>query len=370
MAVYDQSWFLELPTVCRSFKFVFDSYPELQGLLVLDSDFDKDNLSFLQQWVTKRCKSLKHFVAATDSPTRDQILDLLQRHTNNLTAISLRHVTQHSMTLLSAFVSITYCTLCEPSEGLLSLQGLCQLSHLTDLTLEMCEVSDLDAAKHLTYLQMFCCSGICSQPASCASSLLHLELVSSSVSHFDPRGIAGCSSLQSLQFGNSSMDAYDPDEGFHLIDDTVCEPSNLSRLTALTELTLDFRNEAQVPVLHIVSQLKFLQALNVEVMGSANKFRLPVCLSVLHHLSVLSVHMFGSTCGVDLQFNWAALARLHTVTLCAAVEVDGGLRNLASLSTLRQLNISHPVPMVDEWTEFAKWLGTCRPKVELTFSFK
>ena len=370
MAVHDQSWFLELPTVCRSFKFVFDSYLELQGLLVLDSDLDSDNLSFLKQWVTKRCKSLKHFVAATDSPTRDPILDLLQRHTNNLTAISLQHVTQHSMTLLSAFMSVTYCTLCEPSEELLSLQGLCQLSHLTALTLEMCDVSDLDAAKHLTYLQMFCCSGICSQPASCASSLLHLELVSSSVSQFDPRGIAGCSSLQSLQFGNTSMDACDPDEGFYLIDETVCEPSNLSRMTALTELTLDFRNATQVSVPHIVSQLKCLQALNIEAMGSADKFRLPACLSVLHHLSVLSVNMFGSTCGVDLKFSWAAFACLHTVTLCAAFEVDGGLRNLASLSTLQQLNILQPVPMVDEWTEFANWLGTCRPHVELTSSFK
>ena len=132
---------------------------------------------------------------------------------------------------------------------------------------------------------MFCCDGICSQPASCTSSLLRLELKSSSVSKFHPRGIAGCSSLQSLEFSDSAMDADNPDEGFFLIDETVCEAFNLSRLTALAELTLHLRNEAQVAALHIVSQLKLLQSLSIEVMGSTDKLRVPACLSVLHHLS-------------------------------------------------------------------------------------
>ena len=177
-AMNAQKCFFSLPVVCQRFKSTFDCNPQLYSVVVVNKDFADDNLATLLQWVAQRCKHLTHVVAATDGPTQDLVLAVLHSHTNCLTKVDLQATRQQSISLLSAFKSLTDCTLDLDGMDHLSLRGLHPLDQLTGLAvsggLDVCLASDMDAAKHLTSLDLYNCEAVCAQHSASVSSLLQL----------------------------------------------------------------------------------------------------------------------------------------------------------------------------------------------------
>ena len=379
-AMNDQECFLSLPIVCQKFKATFDSNPQLYSVVIVNKDFDNDNLPILLNWVARRCKHLTHVVAATYGATQELVLAVLYSCTNYLTKIDLRATCQQSVSLLSAFKSVTDCTLDLDGADHLSLRGLHHLDQLTRLAisggLDVCPVSDMDAAEHLTCLDLFHCEAVCAQHSASASSLLHLIMAGSSLTNFHPQGILGCTALQFLDFDNAAINASSPDEDFAFNRQKVSVASGLSALTLLTDLHFKFNYERHVESLHFMSALQSLQSLRIGLLGGPVKFALPRSLTVLSKLEALSVNVFGSYYWFDCHFNWAALPVLRTVDLSAAVEVSAGLKDLVALSTFRGLCVRQSTKVNGDgtkastapWVAFANWLGTQRPDVVLSYS--
>ena len=348
--------------------------------MVVNKDFADDNLATLLQWVARRCKHLTLVVAATDGPTQDLVLAVLHSHTNCLTKVDLQATSQQSISLLSAFKSLTDCTLDLDGMDHLSLRGLQPLDHLTGLAvsggLDVCLVSDMDAAKHLTSLDLYNCEAVCAQHSASVSSLLQLTLAYSSLTNFYPQGILGCTALQSLDFDNAAISASSPDDEFIFNSQNASVVSGLSTLTLLTKSNFSITDERQVQFLHFVSAIQSLQSLSIGVEGGPVKFALPRSLTVLSKLEALSVNVFGSYYWFDCHFNWAALPALHSFDLLASVEVSDTLKDLVALSTFRYLTVRQTTkasgdgtkPSTAQWVSFANWLGMQRPDVVLSYS--
>ena len=144
-------------------------------------------------------------------------------------------------TVLAQFTSIRKCDLAmqisTSGRSNISLWPFEDLPHLQHLRIADAAVHDLNAAMHLTHLQLQNCRAFCSRDCSCVTSLLRLDVLRSSVASFHQRGIAACSNLMHLSLKRGCVVARDATETVRLNDNHRMQlPPGLSELTGLTEL--------------------------------------------------------------------------------------------------------------------------------------
>ena len=240
---YKQSWFLGLPLVCKKFHLVFARNPQLCSNLLLNNQRTNRHLVGLLDWVTRHSASITRVASSCGSPCLEAVLAVMQQQKSGLHRITVEVANDHTLSLFAAFRTLTQCTFLKPPENL-SLKALEVLPSLT--TLNVCEayVSGIEALLHLKSLDVYKSKVECAHNFQSVTSLLHMDVSSSTVLHFHDRGILACTRLQSLECQVGSILASDPAFSFSM-DSDVQIPRGFTDLTALASLSISGRGQPE-----------------------------------------------------------------------------------------------------------------------------
>ena len=304
-----------LRTVCQTFKKVFEDPGDLTSLITVRKNTPGRHLLSLVAWLQQHQAHVKHLFVWQGSPWLESSLIALQSPHTCLESVYFHVVVpETAMSLLSAFQSITECTLCLSRQDV-SLQASSTLPQLTTLKLEQGDFSCLETVANLTALSLEQATAVCAQDCSCVRSLVCLSLSCAKLVSFHRRNVSACLCLQSLVLEDVFIGA---EKGFGFLDDRLTVPHGegfwfpLSALTALTSLTLDFQNRGIE--LGWVTALSALQSFQLV----ARQGVFPHSWSNMTNLWSLTVdgccwgnHQELRPCSVLFQFKWAALTSLQ-----------------------------------------------------------
>lgn len=151
-----------------------------------------------------------------------------------------------AMHIIPAFTSLKRCSLIlDTNTDLELLQGLMKLD---DLGLKGSTVRNLQAAAvRLTALQLLHCTAYCSHDCMCVTSLIHLEIVKSSVRAFHDVGLCACTRVEQLHCDQSYIGAGDAagdtshSDTLNFVSTGPQLPASLACLTSLTRLAVGSR---------------------------------------------------------------------------------------------------------------------------------
>ena len=264
------------------------------------------------------------------------------------------------MVLLS---KITTCTLHLPASQPLSLQALQALPHLQCLALHSGLYCDIDAAEHLTSLSMTRAQAECTHSCLCVTSLVQLELESSTIIGLHANGLAACSCLEALRCMSSDICASDQAAAVDRQEVQIC--ASISSLTGLTKLKLGmYTQDAQVELCWL-SRLSSLNRLWLEV--DVHQAKLSNSFVTLSNLMALS--LIGGSFQFD--FEWGGLPALQNLFCAGSSAAIGFMPHLIDVAAVRSLRT---VTLADKHFCVAKtaflvktmvqWLQYNRPQVE------
>lgn len=247
---------LNLGTVCRAFDTVLSANPQLYASVALNKQSIAEaagSLAAMVQWTAQHSKTVEHIVACGDMDVLHHVLNALQTPLNTLTTAVVEDHTGQSVHQLAAFKNLqklTLCGSCEDNNTLYSLQPLTHLPVLSNLALHYCTVLDLQAAEHVTSLELVQCEASCTQPRAPVQSIEDIYLCHSSIDAFHVDGIYACTGLKSLICFDSSVAAIDsPAQDFVLGEHEACIAESLTKLSSLTTLNFSLANVSCIPVL-------------------------------------------------------------------------------------------------------------------------
>lgn len=296
----------------------------------------------------------------------------MQQQKSGLHKITVEVANDHTLSLLAAFRTLTQCTFLKPPENL-SLKALEVLPSLT--TLNVCEanVSGIEALPHLKSLVVYKSKVECAHNFQSVTSLLHMDVSSSTVLHFHDRGILACTRLQSLECQVGSILASDPRFSFSM-DSDVQIPVGFTDLTALASLSISGRGQPEDTSLEWISKLTSLDFLMtyfpVEEMYLCEGFSALTKLSKIM-VSVRPVNdMFEQVPELGLHIEWKALTSLQCAVFRGAIQYTPRFKDLAALSTLKELDVTdiqEDNVTSQDWVMLAHWMGAHRPDVEFAY---
>lgn len=190
---------------------------------------------------------------------------------------ALQHV--HTLALKAEFMD----------QDKLSLSPLSSLHMLTDLQLADGHYTDLDAAVAVQSLWLDYCTVSGSNASTFTSCLTRLYLKQASLSNIQQSGLLACTSLQNFHCHDARLTVATAANNFGLFDGEPIEGfSNLSALSALTELALSIECQSQ-PLLNLqcLAALRMLRKLDLVI--SSQDVDLPQIFYSLKSLQDLSV---------------------------------------------------------------------------------
>ena len=169
----------------------------------------------------------------------DNIVTLQSPYTCLRTVYCRLAAAKTTISLLSTFHSITTCML--GANGGTDFVNLQPLPQLTSLAFQRQTFMHLDAAAHLTALELHGASVDCSQHCCCVTLLLELSVYDALLVNFHHEGLSACLRLQSLTLWQSIIESDSDDECWVLpYGDNSEVPSGLFALKTLTRLELDY----------------------------------------------------------------------------------------------------------------------------------
>lgn len=367
---YNQSWFLSLPLVCKTFYRVFESNPQLRSNLCLDKQHNSQRFVQLLSWVRGRNSCITHISASSDTPYLDAVLAVIQPD-SCLDSVCVEVATDHVISLLASFRTLTHCTFLKPAY--LSLKALEALPKLTTLKLiQATYVTDLEALAHLTALHMHSSRSTCKHNFQSVTTLLRLEVEFSFTRRFHDCGVLACSHLLSLKVRHAYVEAVDCSCSVIVTPGTkLILPNHLAGLSALTQLTLcgavlpDPQSSLQWAR---ISQLQSLQHLVYKLPFDCLK--LSEGVAALTKLTVLHVSSYEQSEQVspqlDVDIDWAMFQVLRCVVFGGGIAFNAKLNDLAALRTLERFSVydmQGDRRASQEWIKLADWFGTQRPQV-------
>ena len=351
-----QSSFWQLPSVCKAFQATFQSHSEFcSHISVSDQMLEKGELSLLA-WLRIHRPVLKSVEAHSKHAQVAQCLLALSDAECVLECASLT-VSKAVLNSLGTFSALTMCSLSGDSHDLgspnLDLTPLQMLPTLISLALETGRYTNVDAAGHLTSLTVRCVRVTSSADCSFCSSLVHLEIAGACIS-IHARGVCACTALQSLEVGlYSSILAQDRSNTLHpqvaMNNQEVLFPTDISRLTALTKLSLGFCAQQQADVLGI-SMLASLEHLTISTSSNLRVSQEFEALTKLTWLCMYGTGLNAKVC-IDLSLNWAPLQALQILWVLSYFSCDEKLLTLAELQNLRDADFSEAQPANSSVTE-------------------
>ena len=154
-----QAYFWQLPRVCKAFQRVFKAHPQLGCQVVLEkaslTSPNKDLLTSLVPWLQAQAAVLQKLCVEHWTPDVNNILRALEHPGSALLVLHFKNRHKAEICTLASFTSLTSCSLKFCSYGLqfgiLDLEPLQGLPHLTHVSLETGKFTILSAASHLKH---------------------------------------------------------------------------------------------------------------------------------------------------------------------------------------------------------------------------
>ena len=333
----------------------------------------------MYKWIHKYGGVVQSLVAAVGTPWLEASLGVLAAHhscagsTSRLTEIILADIPSASMTFLAQFSSITTMTLdsnhsttAHSLRTELDLSDLQNLPHLVMLSLQDGKFEELNAAQHLTQLDVSRCQATCSADCRFVATIKELRIWQSGLERVHTNGIAACSNLEVLQMNIGYVSGVGPEASMAFcVNQEYDIPASLSDLTALTCLQLCHSHPSEDVHFGWLADLTSLQTLWIRV--TVHTLELPASISALSHLRMLGVVNGAADGQSKLLFAFTGFAYLQKLTLRGSVQCGQSLAQLASLSALTHIELSgmHSVD-VDTTAQvglLAHKLGVTKPDV-------
>ena len=246
-----------------------------------------------------------------------------------------------------------------PDQGAphLDLAPLQTLQSLSCLELEEGWFANVNAARHLTRLAIRNSEAMSSSDCTFCSSLVDLQLRANGSITMHASGVCACTALQSLRVGEEcnvyaqDLNALDTRHSA-MINSAFLLPADMSCLTALTSLSLDFSGFAQQADFSGLSMLASLKTLDLTKPGY---FKVSEEFSYLTGLTRLWIgNPHGMGCA-RLLFNWKPLQALQKLCVLSDITCDDRVLALAALENLEVADFVH-ARAVDAVSK--EWLGT------------
>ena len=367
-----------LRSVCKRFDEVFKQHPQLYSNLWLSRFVHARALPGLLAYIGFHSAAISQVALACNTPFKEAVLAALVCHKAPMTTVLLNRVDGRGVELIAAVPSITTCVL-SASTHEVSLGPLKSLPNLQQLQLgaygndHISRFTDVDAAAvRLTQLSLTMCHATCAHGCECVTSLVALSVSFSNFERFHERGVSACSRLISLECRCSIIGAVDVAEVFETPDFDrspasvhTLVPTSLSTLTALTSLSVFAYHPSLDHVLDWPTQLLRLRSFVVE--DACCNLTVPPSFEALSNLTSVSFQACAEQSVATLQFQWTALVKLERLDITGTVETCGNLKQLTSLTALKDVNVAlsrhSKLPTVLDVVQLAHCLGTARPDV-------
>lgn len=261
-------------------------------------------------------------------------------------------MSQVVFTKLSALKHLTRCFLWDGLYGQdsphLDLAPLQILENLSGLELERGRFMNVDATRHLTRIVVRDADVVSGPDCSFCSSLVDLQLSANGSISMRARGVSACTALQMLRVGRECR-VYAQDQANSL---STCQaamisrsfqlPADMSCLTALTSLALEFSGSEQQADFSGISKLVSLKALDLAAPGTFTISQEFECLTKLTRLWIGNPDGVGC---VQLLLDWKLLHSLQELWVLSDFICDGSVLALARLQHLKLADFVDAKPM-------------------------
>ena len=200
-----QSSFWQLQSVCKAFQATFKRHPDLcSHIYISDHMLDEAELSLLA-WLRAHGTVLKSFRAFSGHAQIPQCFLALSDADCSLEFASLEVASQAALNSLGAFTALTTCFLRGYSPYLgspnVDLTPLQTLDSLTSLGLRHGRFTNVNAAGHLTSLEVLNARVKSSSDCSFCTCLVNLQIIYNGTIEIHARGLCACTALQCLKMG-------------------------------------------------------------------------------------------------------------------------------------------------------------------------
>ena len=303
-----------LRLVCKHFNDLFVQHSELSRHILLRPDYPSSCLPSLLGHLHRCGRSpLTMDLTCTDA----DVLSCVLQQRLELVAISLNVVSQATVALLSGLYSLQRCELTSPQTNI-CLEPMSGLPVLKSLKLSGGKFTSLQSFAHLTNFEVLQARAHASGVVKCqfSSKLQKLVVKNGRLHNLDVEGLSGCRNLQVLTVhGHSCITAESAEHTLSLLSHCHISDS-ISKLSALTELALDIRPNADPADLPWLCKLTGLQSLQLQLFGDVT-MHLGKELAALSNLRALYVSLNERTvhqCFVYISVKWEMMQALQHVT--------------------------------------------------------
>ena len=230
----------------------------------------------------------------------------------------------------------------------LDLAPLQRLKSLSCLELEEGRFVNVNATRYLTRLAIRRAEVMSGSDCTFCRSLVDLQLRAHGSITMHARGVGACTALQSLRVGKE-CNVYAQDKSNAL--DTRCSamisnafllPTDMSCLTALTRLSLDFSGHAQQADFSGISMLASLKALDLTSPGTFKVSQEFSCLTKLTEMWIGNPKGVGC---VHLLFDWKLMPALQKLCVLSDFSCNEKVLALAALDHLEEADFVHANPV-------------------------
>ena len=268
-------------------------------------------------------------------------------------------MSQVVITKLGALKHLTSCFLWDALYGQdsphLDLAPLRILENLSGLELERGRFMNVDAAHHLTRIAVKDADVVSGSDCTFCSSLVDLQLRANGSISMHARGVSACTALQMLRVGKECS-VYAKDQANSLstcqsamISSSFHLPADMSCLTALTSLSLEFSGSEQQADFSGISMLVSLEALDLTSPGTFTISQEFGFLTKLTQLWIGNPHGVGC---VHLLLDWKLLHALRKLWVLSDFTCDGSVLALAKLQHLKFADFVDAKPMSTTSTDW------------------
>ena len=331
----------QLKLVCKQFKDLHASHPELVQRVYLGDEISARRLPSLLTWLQQSKPSVQLFQSTCGSPLVDAVLAVLTALKHSMKMFFVCHVSTSSVSILAMFTNLEKCSLGHDDVHELDLTPLGQLSRLSRLTLQGC----YRQLQHLAGLtQLECIDAKVWDLQEFALTLQELVIHDSFLCDIHAQGLSTYTALTQLVLFNACLVTED---GWEYLDQALSLfPTNIGLLTQLHTFYLSTGPSSKKANVEWVSQLKSLQNLSIFFGYRHRNVIQPILL--LTRLTSLSLGCCGWMPSLGIVIDWHKLPALQHFSMHYSelqLEALAGLLGLKNLRTVSLVccTINHDV---------------------------
>ena len=355
--------FYELSLVCKAFNQIFWTDLKLHTGLCLNKRQGISSLASLVTWLCKDQARIHTLVIDCDQEWQPATLAVLLGAF--VTTIRLANASIPALEMLTQFQNITQCVISVSRATNLGLP-LKALPNLASLTLDDGDFTGVEHAVSLTSLTLRESCISCSGPCTFRTSLLELQLKSSTLCVYHGHGLGEFCRLQYLRCIQSLVGGIDTE--FFDLRDEVIPPPTMSLLTALTKLEFKTQYKGYFE-LDWITHLQGLKSVSAHVVADEIELSEDISTMVnLQSLQVLCDTRYGRVSALYVSLDWTSLVSLESLVLSSATIVMHSvcLDGLLSLEHLKycMYSCNGSRETKQQLTELSQKMFSSRPDID------